>query len=233
MFATAKAGFRKLRKEHKSQVRRAAREFKRGKVVIPVEPYDLKKKAFKRSFRNTKFMDKAAYLAAPKTKKLPRGGKPTIVGKAFASDKAGKGLQVPMITKKQRRAIQRSISDSVRTFLREKGVKGYKSGSMKTIKVVKSKLEKASKAHAGQAKALGKVLEKKKLMLGGLLTKGIKLGYKQYRKAGGRKITEIMKSGVRGSGKRSDARKDVRFGIKLHGRQLTKRDKAKLKDYAP
>ena len=181
MFATAKEGFRKLRKEHKSQVRRAAREFKRGKVVIPVEPYDLKKKAFKRSFRNTKFMDKAAYLEEQKTKKLPRGGKRTIVGKAF----------------------------------------------------VKSKLEKASKAHAGQAKALGKVLEKKKLMLGGLLTKGIKLGYKQYRKAGGRKITEIMKSGVRGSGKRSDARKDVRFGIKLHGRQLTKRDKAKLKDYAP
>jgi hypothetical protein len=42
-----------------------------------------------------------------------------------------------------------------------------------------------------------------------------------------------MKSGVRGSGKRSDARADVRFGIKLHGRNLTKRDKAKLRDYAP
>jgi len=162
MFATAKAGFRKLRKEHKSQVRRAAKEFKRKGVVIPVEPYDLKKKAFKRSFRKTKFMDKAAYLAAPKTKKLPRGGKPTMIGKAFASDKRGKGLQVPMITKGQRKAIQRSISDSVRTFLREKGVKGYKSGGMKVLKTVKAKLEKASKAHAGQAKAIGKYLKGRK-----------------------------------------------------------------------
>ena len=142
-------------------MRRAKKAAKKN-ITIPVEPYDLKKKAFKRSFRNTKFMDKAAYLAAPKTKKLPRGGKPTIVGKAFASDKAGKGLQVPMITKKQRRAIQRSISDSVRTFLREKGVKGYKSGGMKVLKTVKAKLEKASKAHAGQAKAIGKYLKERK-----------------------------------------------------------------------
>jgi hypothetical protein len=210
MFMTAKAGFRKLRKEHKSQLRRAAREFKERKVVIPVEPYDLKKKAFKRSFRKTKFMDKAAYLAAPKTKKLPRGGKPTIVGKAFASDKRGKGLQVPMITKRQRKAIQRSISDSVRTFLREKGVKGYKSGSMKTIKVVKSKLEKASKAHAGQAKALGKVLEKKKLLVGGLLTKGIKAAAKKYFKRGN-KTQEIVKQF---GGTRAHAKADVKSGIK-------------------
>ena len=65
-------------------------------------------------------------------------------------------------------------------------------------------------------------------MMGGLLTKGIKLGYKQYRKAGGRSILQIMKSGVRGSGTRSAAKSDVRFGIKLHGRNLTKRDKSLL-----
>jgi hypothetical protein len=164
MFATAKAGFKKLRKEHKSQVRRAASEFKKRKIVIPVEPYDLKKKAFKRSFRSTKFMDKAAYLAAPKTKKLPRGGKPTMVGKAFASDKPGKGLQVPMITKGQRKAIQRSISDSVRTFLREKGVKGYKFGGMN-----------------------------KKMFKGGLLTAGIKAAYKAYRKSGGKKVADRVR----------------------------------------
>ena len=33
---------------------------------------------------------------------------------------------------------------------------------MTTIKMVKKKLEKASAAHAGQAKALGKVIDKKK-----------------------------------------------------------------------
>jgi hypothetical protein len=70
----------------------------------------------------------------------------------------------------------------------------------------------------------------KKMMLGGLLTQGIRYGYKQYRKAGGRSIIEIMKSGVRGSGKRSDAKADVKFGIKLHGgKKLTTRDKNKLK----
>ena len=39
------------------------------------------------------------------------------------------------------------------------------------------------------------------MLLGGLLTKGIKQAYKSYKKAGGRSITEIMKSGVRGAGK--------------------------------
>ena len=64
-----------------------------------------------------------------------------------------------------------------------------KTGGMKTIKMVKSKLEKASAAHAGQAKALGKVIDKKKLLVGGLLTKGIKSAYKAYRKTG-RKTSE-------------------------------------------
>ena len=37
--------------------------------------------------------------------------------------------------------------------------------ALSTIKMVKSKLEKASAAHAGQAKALGKVIDKKKLLV--------------------------------------------------------------------
>jgi len=70
----------------------------------------------------------------------------------------------------------------------------------------------------------------KKMLLGGLLTKGIKESYKAYRKAGGRSIIEIMKSGVRGAGKRKDAKLDVKYGIKVHGgRHLTKRDLAKLR----
>jgi len=70
----------------------------------------------------------------------------------------------------------------------------------------------------------------KKILVGGLLTKGIKYGYKQYRKAGGRSIIEIMKSGIKGSGKRSDAKTDVKFGIKMHGgSKLTARDKSRLR----
>ena len=78
-------------------------------------------------------------------------------------------------------------------------------------------------------KAAGGVMVKK-MLVGGLLTKGIKYGYKQYRKAGGRSIIEIMRSGIKGAGKRSDAKTDVKFGIKLHGgRKLTQRDKNRLK----
>ena len=70
----------------------------------------------------------------------------------------------------------------------------------------------------------------KKMLLGGLLTKGIKESYKAYRKAGGRSIIEIMRSGIKGAGKRSDAKTDVKFGIKMHGgSKLTTRDKTKLR----
>ena len=70
----------------------------------------------------------------------------------------------------------------------------------------------------------------KKMLLGGLLTKGVKASYKAYKKAGGRSITEIMKSGVRGAGKRKDAKDDLKYGIKMHGSgKLTKQDLAKLR----
>tara|TARA_R100000988_G_C3857167_1_gene97607 strand:- start:8 stop:226 length:219 start_codon:yes stop_codon:yes gene_type:complete len=70
----------------------------------------------------------------------------------------------------------------------------------------------------------------KKMLLGGLLTKGIKEGYKAYKKSGGRSIIEIMKSGVRGAGKRKDAKTDLKYGIKMHGgRHLTKQDLRKLR----
>ena len=74
----------------------------------------------------------------------------------------------------------------------------------------------------------------KKMLLGGLLTKGIKASYKAYRKSGGRKISDIMKSGVRGAGKRKDAKTDLKYGIKLHvSGKLTKRDIQKLRSYEP
>jgi hypothetical protein len=67
-------------------------------------------------------------------------------------------------------------------------------------------------------------------LLGGLLTKTIKSAYKEYKKAGGRSITEIMKSGVRGAGKRKDAKDDLKYGIRMHGgKNLTKEDLRKLR----
>ncbi len=70
----------------------------------------------------------------------------------------------------------------------------------------------------------------RKMMLGGLLTKGIKTAYKAYKKSGGRSITEIMRSGVRGAGKRKDAKTDLKYGIKMHGgKNLTKQDLQKLR----
>ena len=70
----------------------------------------------------------------------------------------------------------------------------------------------------------------KKMLVGGLLTKGIKKAYKAYKKSGGRSITEIMRSGVKGAGKRKDAKEDLKYGIKMHGSgKLTKRDLARLR----
>ena len=110
-------------------------------------------------------------------------------------------MMIPMMTKKERAANQEAISQSVRKFMKER---------------------------IGR-KAQGGVVVKK-MLVGGLLTKGIKYGYKQYRKAGGRSIVEIMRSGIKGAGKRSDAKTDVKFGIKMHGgRKLTLRDKNKLR----
>ena len=201
IFNTAKEQFRKAFRKYKSQVKRAKNPRVGGE--IGVEPYDLKKSKIKREIRSTKFMDKTAYKAAPKTKSLPKGGpRPRIFGKAYASDKAGKrSMMIPMMTKRERAANQEAISESVRKFMKER---------------------------IGR-KAQGGVVVNK-MLVGGLLTKGIKYGYKQYRKAGGRSIIEIMRSGIKGAGKRSDAKTDVKFGIKLHGgRKLTQRDKNRLR----
>ena len=68
------------------------------------------------------------------------------------------------------------------------------------------------------------------MLLGGLLTKGIKTAYKAYKKYGGKSISEIMKSGVRGAGKRKDAKDDLKYGIRMHGgKNLTKQDLNKLR----
>ena len=120
IFNTAKEQFRKLYRKHKSQVRRAKKDAKRGIRGTGVEPYGLKKRALKKSIRSTKFMSKAEYLKMPKTTSLPKGGRPQIFGKAYASDKAGKSLQINPLSKKDRKKIQDEISASVKRFLKRK-----------------------------------------------------------------------------------------------------------------
>jgi len=119
IFNTAKAAFRKGFKKYKTEVRRQNKLPKQLRSIVV--PYDLVKKDIKRKIKSTKFMDKAAYLAAPKTKSIPKGGpRPQIFGKAYASDKKGKSMQIPMMTKEQRKANQEAISQSVRKFISEK-----------------------------------------------------------------------------------------------------------------
>ena len=79
------------------------------------------------------------------------------------------------------------------------------------LKQIKGKLEKASKAHAGQAKAIGKILSPQKKMIGGLLTKGIKDAYKAYKAAGGKKVADIAKqSKVSRSAAKADVKSELR-----------------------
>ena len=130
----AKEAFRKAFKKHKSEVRRN----KRNKGATPVVPYNLVKADVKRKIKGTKLTTAAEIKATPGArrriilrierakKERKRGGKPIIYGKAYASDKPGKGMQIPLVSKLDRRKIQSDISESVRKFLKKKT--GFKKG---------------------------------------------------------------------------------------------------------
>ena len=68
----------------------------------------------------------------------------------------------------------------------------------------------------------------RKMFLGGLLTKGIKAGYKELRKSGARSSREIMK---KEKVDRKTAKSDVKYGIKniLLGKLKNTKDKLKRK----
>ena len=220
IFKTVKEGFRRLHKAHKAEVRRA----KKTKGAVPVIPFALKKADFKKKIRGTKFTGSAEFKAQPGLRRKIRVGierakrekkkyrTPVVYGKAYASDKKGKTMQVQPLTRQQRKLMLKEMAISADRNYKKVRLKkfGYNAGGMKTVKMVKSKLEKASAAHAGQAKALGKVIDKKKLLLGGLLTKGIKAAYKAYRKTG-RKTSDVVK---KGKTTRSIAKSDVKSGIR-------------------
>mgnify|MGYP003116798900 FL=1 len=109
-------------KTAKEAFRRGFKKYKRGQRKTERVPYDLVKADIKRKIRGTRFYVGAEAKARPGigSKGLPRGGKPRIFGKAYASDKRGKTMQIPMMTKKQRAANQEAISQSVRKFMKEK-----------------------------------------------------------------------------------------------------------------
>ena len=85
-------------------------------------------------------------------------------------------------------------------------------------------IRKAHKAsHRARERRKNKI---KKKMLGGLLTKGIKMAYKEMRKGGTRTSREIMK--IEGVDKKT-AQSDIKFGLRnvLKGRLKTLQDRIK------
>lgn len=135
----AKEAFRKAFKKHKSEVRRAK------KVGTPVVPYNLVKADIKRKIKGTKLTTAAEVKAVPglrrrfisrieraKRNRTP-GGRPQIFGKAYASDKKGKTMNITL-PKKEREAIQEGISQSVRKFLSERIGRKFKGGVIKAFK---------------------------------------------------------------------------------------------------
>ena len=130
----AKEAFRKVFKKHKAEIRRT----KKTKGAVPTIPYQLKKADLKKKIAGTKLITKAEIKANPGTrrriilriekakKERKRGGRPIIFGKAYASDKAGKGMQIPLVSKLDRRKIQDDISESVRAFMKKKT--GFRKG---------------------------------------------------------------------------------------------------------
>ena len=217
IFKTVKEGFRRLRKQHRSEVRRNKKN-----PNVPVVPYALKKADFKRKIRATKFTGQAEFKAQPGLKRklivsIEKGRrqkkkfrKPITYGKAFASDRAAKRtLQIQPLTHQQRKLMKKEMGESAKRLYNKMFLSKKKKGGLQTIKMVKRKLEKASTAHAGQAKALGKLIPKK--LLGGLLTTGIKGAAKKFFKSGGRKTHQIVKES---GGTRAQAKADVKSAIR-------------------
>jgi glucuronate isomerase len=169
IFRTAKAAFKKAFKKHKAEVKTAK------KTKSPVVPYQMIKSDIKRQIRGTKFIAAAEFKAQPGLKRKIKIGiekskrdkkkfkKPVILGKAYQSDKAGKTMQVNPLTKQQRKLMLKEMAVSADKGYRKARFRkfGYeKGGDIKTLKNVAGKLQKASKAHAGQSKKLKKIISK-------------------------------------------------------------------------
>ena len=122
IFKTAKEAFRRGYRAYKKSKRTheayKGKQRQRGDASEGVIPYN--KEHIKKAIRSVKFQGRAAKLA--KKQKKPPGAKArgiSFVGKGYQGDKT-KSMQVPMITKLERREIQKSIGRSVKKFMKEK-----------------------------------------------------------------------------------------------------------------
>ena len=133
----------------KESFRRAFRKYKRGQRKSERVPYDLVKADVKRKIRGTKFTSQAEIKAVPGAKRriilrIERAKRakaknkgPIIYGKAYASDKKGKSLQVQPLTRKQRRDMRKEMAAAAdRNYKRVRLRKfGYKSGGIKKERI--------------------------------------------------------------------------------------------------
>jgi hypothetical protein len=148
IFRTAKAAFRKAYRKHKSSVKRAKTEKKKRGLNIPVVPYNLIKSDIKRKIRGTKFTAAAEFKAQSGLKRRIRIGierakrekkkfrTPVMYGKAYASDKKGKTMQIQPLTAKQRKQMKKEMAESAnRNYLKvRKRSLGYNKGGIKTVR---------------------------------------------------------------------------------------------------
>ena len=135
----AKEAFRKGFKAFKSA---KARFKKSPSTSPPVIPYGMVKADVKRKIRGTKLTTSAEIKATPglrrrmivrieKAKKdKPKFKSPVIVGKAYASDKAGKTMQVPPLTTAQRKQMKKEMAKAAEEGYKKVRLRllGYKKG---------------------------------------------------------------------------------------------------------
>ena len=112
----AREAFRSRWRKHKRSLTRAKYWTDRGHAGHPIEPYN--KEKIKTAIRSVKHLDPRK-VRLKKVKKPPGWKAPTIslVGKGWAGDV--KSMQVPGISKLQRRKLKKHIQASVKEFLKE------------------------------------------------------------------------------------------------------------------
>ena len=135
----AKEAFRTAFKKHKREVKRSK------KIGTPIVPYNLIKSDVKRKIKGTKLVAKAEIKATPGLRRriilnIEKGkrekkkyAKPKIFGKAYASDKPGKTMQIQPLTFKQRRLMKKEMAAAAdRNYKKVRFRKfGYNDGGIK------------------------------------------------------------------------------------------------------
>ena len=169
----AKEAFRSRWRKHAQSVKRSKYWTDRGHGGHPIEPYN--KEKIKAAIRSVKHLDPRK-VRLQKVKKPPGARAPTIslVGKGWASDV--KSMQVPGITKLERRKLNKHIKSSVKRFLKQQP---------KIAKMsVKDRKRKYGFEDGGPVK----------LLKGALLTKGIRTGFKIFKKEAPQLFSKMKRS---------------------------------------